>query len=113
MIIIPKEALNPKYIGDIFDRMPPYFPYYDFIPHEKILDFKFFKVRVVFTHSAYYSLYKTKYMAAILRDIVIMPNKIASELLGERWAAFGWRNNWATDYVLLDRALRFRAHLFN
>lgn len=113
MIIIPKEALNPKYVGNLFDRMPPYFPYYDLIPQEKILDFKFFKIRVVFTHSAYYSLYKAKYMAAILRDIVIMPNKVAQKLLGRRWAAFGWRNNWAEDYVLLDRALRFRAHLLN
>ena len=113
MIIIPKEALNPRYIGGISNRMPPYFPYYDFIPHEKILDFKFFKVRVVFTHSAYYNLSKAKYMAAILRDIVIMPNRIAQKLLGEHWANFGWENNLTTDYVLLDRALRFRAYLFN
>lgn len=113
MIIIPKEALNTRYIGDISNRMPPYFPYYDFVPQEKILDFKLFKIRVVFTHSAYYSLYKAKYMAAILRDIIIMPNRVAQKLLGERWIAFGWRNNWTDDYVLLDRALRFRAHLLN
>ena len=113
MIIITKEALNPRYIGDISNRMPPYFPYYDLIPREKILDFKFFKVRIVFTHSAYYSLYKTKYMAAILRDIVIMPNRVAQKLLGRRWVDFGWRNNWTDDYVLLNRALRFRAYLFD
>ena len=113
MIIIPKEALNPKYVGNLFGRMPPYFPYYDLIPQEKILDFKFFKIRLVFTHSAYYSLYKAKYMAAILRDIVIMPNKIAQKLLGRRWVNFGWQNNWTDEYVLLDRALRFRARLLN
>ena len=113
MIIIPKEALNPRNTGNVFDRMPPYFPYYDLVPREKIFDFKFFKVRVVFTHSAYYKLYKAKYMAAILRDVVLMPNRVVFRHLGEHWIISGQLNNWTNGGSVLDRALRFRAYLLS